>query len=200
MTSPFYGFRVMGVLQRISLCYLTVSIMYLYLPNVFYHIAILVCCIALYLGFMYGYPVPPFDARNLCGRGVVTPECNFDGYLSRLMFGNSSKYMFYPFDPEGLFSTLTALLNTFSGLCFSLLMRYNTQKKGNKVDLLLCWALLSLTLIGVGYLITQGDACNKKRWSVSFAFISSGFSGAVLCLCFVVVDMSTRRFIKEKLV
>jgi predicted acyltransferase len=149
---------------------------------------------------MYGYPVPAFDAKNPCGRGVVSPECNFNGYFNRIIFGNSKKFMMYPNDPEGLFSTLTSLMNTFSGLCFSLLMRYNTQKKGNKIDLLLYWALLSLSLIGVGYLITQGDACNKKRWSVSFSFITSGISGAALCLCFIVVDISNKAWIKEKLI
>ena len=106
----------------------------------------------------------------------------------------------YPNDPEGLFSTLTSLMNTFSGLCFSLLIRYNTQKKGNKIDLLLYWVLLSMSLIGVGYLITFGDACNKKRWSVSFAFITSGISGAALCLCFIVVDIYNKPLVKEKLV
>jgi len=108
--------------------------------------------------------------------------------------------MMYPNDPEGLFSTLTSLMNTFSGLCFSLLIRYNTQKKGNKIDLLLYWVLLSMSLIGVGYLITFGDACNKKRWSVSFAFITSGISGAALCLCFIVVDIYNKPLVKEKLV
>ena len=68
------------------------------------------------------------------------------------------------------------------------------------MDLLLYWTLLSMSLITVGYLISYGDACNKKRWSVSFAFASSGISGAGLCLCFVVVDMLNKPFIKEKLI
>ena len=174
--------------------------MYLLLPSLLYHIIVVGGCIAMYLGFMYGYPVPAFDDKNPCGRGVVSEECNFNAYLSRLMFGNTDKYMMYPNDPEGLFSTLTALMNTFFGLCFSLLMRYNTQKKGNKTDLLLMWFLLTISLILVGYLITHGDACNKKRWSVSFGFISSGISGAALCLCFVIVDMLNKPFIKEKLI
>ena len=98
----------MGVLQRIALCYLTVSVMYLCLPHLLYHVGIIAGCIAMYLGFMYGYPVPAFNQKNPCGRGVVSPECNFNGYLSRLMFGNSSKFMMYTNDPEGIISTLTS--------------------------------------------------------------------------------------------
>ena len=68
------------------------------------------------------------------------------------------------------------------------------------MDLLLLWVLLSIVLITVGYEITFGDACNKKRWSVSFGFITSGISGAALCLCFIFVDILNKPFIKEKLI
>jgi predicted acyltransferase len=88
--------------------------------------AFMTACFAIYLGFMYGYPVPAFDSKTPCGRGVVSEECNFNAYLSRLMFGNDDKYQFYPNDPEGLFSTLTALMNTMQGMCYTLLMRHNT--------------------------------------------------------------------------
>ena len=62
------------------------------------------------------------------------------------------------------------------------------------------WVLLSIVLITVGYEITFGDACNKKRWSVSFGFITSGITGSALCLCFIVVDILNKPFIKEKLI
>ena len=149
---------------------------------------------------MYGFSVPAFDIKNPCGKGVVSEECNFNGYFNRLVFGNSKAYMMYPNDPEGLFSTLTAFMNTFQGLCFSLLMRYNTQKKGQKMDLLFYWFLLSIISITVGYEITFGDACNKKRWSVSFAFITSGITGAALCICFAFVDILDKKIIKDTLV
>lgn len=42
------------------------------------------------------------------------------------------------------------------------------------------------------------EPVNKKRWSVSFAFVTSGISGAALCLCFAVVDILDNKFIKEK--
>ena len=87
--------------------------MYLFLPHIGYHFLVIAGCMAMYLGFMYGYPVPAFDAQNPCGRGVVSPECNFNGYLNRVIFGNSERYMMYPNDPEGVFSTLTSFMNTF---------------------------------------------------------------------------------------
>ena len=68
------------------------------------------------------------------------------------------------------------------------------------MNLMFWWLLLSIFLIGTGYLISQGDACNKKRWSVSFAFITSGISGLALTLCFIFVDILDKKFIKEKLI
>jgi predicted acyltransferase len=109
--------------------------------------------------------------------------------------------MFAPSDPEGIFSTLTAFVNVFAGMFFSLLMRYNSQKKGDKINLLLYWFLLTIVFIFIGYETSViGDAVCKKRWSVSFAFLTSGISGAALCLCYVFVDLYNKPWVKEKLI
>lgn len=107
--------------------------------------------------------------------------------------------MFAPTDPEGIFTTITAFINVFAGIFFSLLMRYSTKKfNGDKTSLLLLWSLLTIVLVIVGYETSAlGDEINKKRWSVSFAFVTSGFSGAVLCLCFAVVDIYNKPWIKN---
>lgn len=106
--------------------------------------------------------------------------------------------MMYPNDPEGVFTTLSAFTNTLAGLAFSLLMRYNTQKKGDKMNLLKYWSLLTAVLIGLGLIAYfSGEPVCKKRWSISFAFITSGLSGAALSFCFVVVDMLDKPFIKN---
>jgi predicted acyltransferase len=147
---------------------------------------------------MYGYNVPPFEDLP-CGRGVTSGECNFAAYLDRSIFRNEV-FMFWPYDPEGFISTLPSFLNTFAGLCYTLLMRRNSQQKGSNLTLLKMWAALSLGLIAVGGLAAIGEPVCKKRWSVSFAFITSGITGAALCLCFVLVDMLDKPFIKEKLI
>jgi len=104
--------------------------------------------------------------------------------------------MLYPNDPEGLFTTLSAFTNTLAGLAFSLLMRYNS--KGDKIQLLKYWSLLTLTLVGLGLIaFFSGDEVCKKRWSISFALITSGLSGFALSLCFVVVDILDKPVIKE---
>ena len=66
------------------------------------------------------------------------------------------------------------------------------------MNLLKYWSLFTVTLILIGvaaFLI--GDQVCKKRWSISFAFITSGLSGAALRFCFIVVDILDKPFIKN---
>ena len=131
--------------------------------------------------------------------------CNFGAYLDQSIFGTTVfnddeyNYMFAPTDPEGVFTTLTAFINVFTGMFYSLIMRYNTKRfNGDKMSLLLLWSLLTIVLIIIGYETSAiGDEINKKRWSVSFAFVTSGLSGAVLCLCFALVDIYNKPWIKN---
>ena len=51
----------------------------------------------------------------------------------------------------------------------------------------------------LGGLAAIGDAVCKKRWSVSFAFLTSSFSGLWLCICFYIVDILDKRVIREQL-
>lgn len=97
----FIGFRITGVLQRIAICYLIMSSSYLLCPKFYYNGILVICCIAIYLGFMYGYDVPG------CGRGKLEDTCgenpyyycNFEAYLDYKVF--TEKYMFAYSDPEG---------------------------------------------------------------------------------------------------
>jgi predicted acyltransferase len=202
------GFRIMGVMQRLALCYLMGSFGFLFFSQIYYHIAFLAGCIAIYVGFMYGYKVPAFNQDITCGRGKVDIYCNFGAYLDRSIFGTQVydeeeyKYMFAPTDPEGVFTTITAFINVFAGMFYSFLMRYNTKVNGSdKISLLLYWSLLTTVFILIGFEIPAfGDEINKKRWSVSFAFLTSGISGAALCLCFICVDLYNKPWVKDRLI
>jgi predicted acyltransferase len=169
---------------------------------VWIHGIFLAGCLAIYIGFMYGYPVPGFLFRGvpvLCGRAVTSEECNFGANLDRAIFGNSSHWMMYPNDPEGWFTTLSSITNTYAGLSFSLLMRWNVKAKGSNMDLLKKWLMVAGCLGVTGALFVIFDPVCKKRWSVSFAFFTSSMSGFALSLCFYVVDILNKSFIKEKL-
>jgi len=101
----FTRVRVPGVLQRISLCYLVVSVMLLCLPIVLQWLFIAAYMIS-YLLLIYLVDVPN------CGKGILTDECNSAGYIDRSIFGDN---MIQPTDSEGLVSSLTAVITCYLG-------------------------------------------------------------------------------------
>ncbi|EAS02013.2 heparan-alpha-glucosaminide N-acetyltransferase, putative (macronuclear) [Tetrahymena thermophila SB210] len=172
-------FRIMGVLQRIAICYFVTSTSYLFLQNFAVQFVLNGVFLLIYIYFMYFFDVP-----DGCGANNVTPTCNFGRYLDMQIF--TLNYMMKPSDPEGLFTTLGALVTTFIGLCYGLaLQEFKSQKK----RLSCIWFVMSLVLVFIGGICCFLTPINKKVWSPSFVFIVGSMSGAFLNLCFIVVDI-----------
>ena len=58
---------------------------------------------------------------------------------------------------------------------------------------------LAATFAAFGGLLAIFEPVCKKRWSASFAFLTSSYTGFLLCLCFFLVDILDKPLIKEKL-
>ena len=94
--------------------------------------------------------------------------------------------MIYPNDPEGLFTTLTAIVNTFAGYYFCLVM---LDFKNNTNKILQSWIIMSLLCLATAYPLTFLMPLNKKIWSISFTFLTIGISGASLIFFAFFVDI-----------
>lgn len=90
-------FRIMGILQRISLCYAVVVLSYLLTPLWSQRLLLLICALG-YLIPMYVVDVPtrhfpdPFMHNETlppvsCGKGKITPACNTAAYFDYKVFG-----------------------------------------------------------------------------------------------------------------
>lgn len=93
--------------------------------------------------------------------------------------------MIYPNDPEGLFTNLSALLNTYAGYWFCLIMLENK----NTHKTLKMWVIISLICGLIVYPLTYLMPLNKKIWSISFVFATVGISGLSLTFFAIVVDI-----------
>jgi len=103
MLKPFAETRVMGVLQRIALCYFFASVIFYYLSEK----AALIISGALLLGYwgilyLFGQPGGELEMATNAGS-------KFD--LAVLGIGHIYKKDAIPFDPEGILSTLPAIVN-----------------------------------------------------------------------------------------
>jgi predicted acyltransferase len=155
---PFADTRVLGVLQRIALCYLAAALLiFSFKPR------------QLWLwsaGLLLGY------WALLSGLGDLTLEGNAVRSLDRWLFGDSHLWAGdgLPFDPEGLLSTLPAIVNVLAGY---LLGRY-LREGGINYEKLARILLIGALLLFVAYLWDLSFPYNKKLWTSSFVVLTTG--------------------------
>jgi predicted acyltransferase len=176
----FKTWVIMGVLQRIAVCYVVLALLYVFLPSRLALRATVLSILLLYCGLMYGLDVPD------CGRGNLTPSCNASGYVSRQIWGSAHVPPSGTI-PEGLVSTLAALVTTHAGLEYSLVMRRCKQQHPS--TLLMLWCVLSAAYLTVGGVLTLAVPNNKQLWSPPFALIVSGVAGAMMSIWLFMVDL-----------
>ena len=100
-------FRIPGVLQRIAVCYLLASVIFL---NTKWRTQAALAALLLlaYWALLMLVPAPGFAAGNLSMKGSIA------SYVDRTVFG---KHTWKPlYDPEGILSTTGALATTLAGV------------------------------------------------------------------------------------
>ncbi|OUL35615.1 DUF5009 domain-containing protein [Nostoc sp. T09] len=181
-TFDLSSIRLMGVLQRISLAYLFGSLTVLKLPRKGQWILAVVLLIGYWLAMMY-LPVPGY------GAGVLTREGNFGAYIDRLIIPKAHLYKGDGFnfmgDPEGLFSTIPAIVSVLAGYFTGQWIR--SQAVQSRVS-------IGLALFGIGCLIigwTWGWTfpINKKIWTSSYVLFTSGWALLLLAACYELIEV-----------
>ena len=169
--------RLLGVLQRIALCYLFGALAFLYLKPK----ALVALCASLLIGYwalMTFVPVPGVGAGNFEeGRNLANyidkeylPLFKWDG----------------DHDPEGLLSTLPAIASCLLGIFAGLLLRRGDLEARRKVKMLLACGALSVL---AGYIWGLQFPIVKKIWTSSFVLVAGGFSAILLGLFYLVIDI-----------
>jgi predicted acyltransferase len=169
--------RIMGVLQRIALCYLFAGlILHFFRTKATYFIGggILLS----YWGIMYifGDAADPF---SLEGNAAL----KFD----RWVFADKNLYGGFglPFDPEGLLSTLPAIVNVLAGFWAGLYI----QKEKNLSKKTIVLSIAGALCIGLGLLWDPFFPINKPIWTSSYVAFSTGWSLVVLAGLMVLIEL-----------
>jgi len=189
----FHTIRIMGVLQRIALCYLGVGLLYLatYRREVGAdgkvraraNIAVIAgVAVALLLGYwalMTFVPVPGYGAGHL---GKVE---NLGAYIDRALMHGHLWSESKTWDPEGLLSTLPAFATALMGILAGEWIR-SGRKDTRKVAGL---ALAGAGFMVLGRLLHPYFPINKNLWTSTFVLFTGGFAMLVLALCYWIVDV-----------
>jgi len=174
-TTDFSSLRIMGVLQRIALAYgfaslLVLSLRRKYLPLV--GLAVLL----LYWGILSWFGAA--DPYSLQGNATLA----FD----KAILGESHLYTGFgiPFDPEGLLSTLPAIVTVLIGYLAADMIR-NSEKR--LVPKQLAGYGVVAALIGWGWGILF--PINKPLWTSSYVLYTGGLALMFLALLIYIIDV-----------
>ena len=175
-------FRIMGVLQRISLAYLLATLAVLNLSRVKQWILAGVALLG-YWGAMTLIPVPGY------GAGDLSPEGNLAGYIDRIILGAQHLYLGGPSDPEGLFSTIPAVVTVLLGYFAGQWLRNQSVKSNTSIQLVLA----GLSCLVVGYLWSFFFPVNKALWTSSYVVYSAGWDLLLLAACYETIEVRNWR-------
>jgi predicted acyltransferase len=194
--NPIENTRIMGVLQRIALCYCIAALMIRYLKlNT-------VVTVSLSFLFIYWLILLMFDPGSAHQMNPPHPGNTNDAYDILTNAGNRlDTWLFTPshlyhgegvaFDPEGLLSTLPAIVNVTSGY----LAGKWIQEKGNSYEGLAKLLLVGVMLIFLALCWNNFFPINKKLWTGSYVFLTVGIDCVLLSgLVYVIDFLQIKRF------
>ncbi len=174
--SPFSDTRVFGVLQRIALCYGIASVVIYYLkPKAALNISILLLFAYWILLYAFGDPAAPLSMEGNAGQMLdkwLLPE-------SHLYHGEG-----VAFDPEGLLSTMPAIVNVIAGFTVGKFI----QHKGNTYEGLTKLLLTGVLLLFAAYCWNLVFPINKKLWTSSFVLQTVGLDCVIISIIIYIIN------------
>ncbi|MDT7807972.1 MAG: hypothetical protein QOJ70_1785 [Acidobacteriota bacterium] len=175
--------RIPGVLQRIAVCYLVTSIIFLntdWRRQVYIAAALLF----IYWALMTLVPVPGF------GAGVLgSKEGNLAAYVDRAVFGPHVWRFAKVYDPEGLLSTLPAISTALAGVLTGHLLRSRREP----LEKVAAMFVAGVGCIMMGWIWNYWFPINKALWTSSYVLFAAGLALQMLALCYWLVDVKGYR-------
>jgi len=178
--------RFYGVLQRIAICYLVVSLFYLWDRRVWTKVVLLFCVLIGYWILVRWVPVP---GAGVPGRDIpfLDKDQNIVAWLDRqLMPGHLYEdWATHNLrDPEGLLSDIPAVGTTVLGLLAALGLGGKRAARANTLGL----AAGAAACLATGYLWSIWFPLNKKMWTSSYVLVAAGWSLLLFALIYGAIE------------
>lgn len=176
------GIRILGVLQRIALAY--------FFASVIIHLAkrrgaIIIGSIILVLYWILclaGNPADPYSLEGWFGTNI-----------DKAILGEAHMYHGegVAFDPEGLVSTLPAIVQVIIGYLVGDFIR----RKGNEslYQTLTVLFVAAVVMLFASYCWQLAFPINKKIWTSTFVLVTSGLATLLLCTLVYVIEIKNKR-------
>lgn len=179
---PFAETRIMGVLQRIALCYFFAAVIFYYLSE---KVALILSVIFLlsYWAMLYLFGQP--GAELEMATNAVT---RLD--LSILGNGHIYKRDSVPFDPEGILSTMPSIVNVIAGfIAGTFIQRIGKTFEGIAKLLIVGFLLMALAK----WWDLVFPIC-KKLWTGSFVLYTVGIDLSIMAILIYFIELKQKTF------
>ncbi len=193
-----YGtLRIFGVLQRIAVCYLVTSLIFLH-TNWKQQVGIAVVLLLGYWLVMTVIPVPGCDITSISDKA-----CNLAAYIDRsILTENHIWRSGKVYDPEGILSTIPAIVTCISGV---LTGRWLMSEPGavatgsppdanaNKLNKVGGLFFFGVELLALGLIWNSYFPMNKALWTSSYVLATTGIALLTLGFCYWLIDIKGYR-------
>jgi predicted acyltransferase len=160
--------RILGVLQRIAICYFFASVIIFYAKTKGAFVISGILLLAYwFICLLLGNPGDPFSLSGWFGTKID---------ISILGVGHIYKGEGIPFDPEGLMSVAGAIVQ----VVFGFFVGQYIQQKGKTYEMLSHLFVAGLILFFTGYCWDLVFPVNKKIWTSSYVLYTTGLAVMVL--------------------
>lgn len=188
---PFYTVdwsiaRIPGVLQRIAVVYLVAALAWLHLSALSRAPRALLALILLagYWLAMVFVPVPGH------GAGDLSPDGNLSAWIDHLVLGfHTWRKAPGPGDPEGILSTVPAIVTALAGLFTGDFLR-SARAQREKLRGLLLWGAAATI---AGLVLAPWFPINKNLWTSTYVLFTAGVALLLLGAIYYLVDMKDWR-------
>ena len=177
----FATLRLPSVLGRIGLAWMFAALLFVNF-NVRTR-AVIAAAILLGYGLLLQFVAAP-DAG---GAGPLTLEGNIVGYVDRIVMP-SHLLGGRGFDPEGLLSTLPAIVTAMLGMFTGEFVRRSEERtSGSRKTLWM--AAGAVALLALALCLDPLQPINKKLWTPAFVFAAGAYSLGMFALFYYIIDV-----------
>ncbi len=180
---PFFNLatlRIPGVLQRIAVCYLIATLIYIH-TNWKQQTLIGIALLLIYWILMTTITVPGCEFTSISDKA-----CNLSAYLDRTIIGLDHIWkQGKVYDPEGILSTIPAVVTTMSGILTGIWLcskRDNLEKVSGIF-------FFGLALVTIGWVWNFFFPINKALWTSSYVIFTTGMALCFLGFCYWLIDI-----------
>jgi predicted acyltransferase len=174
--------RIPGVLQRIAVCYLFASLIFLN-TKARWQIVIAIALLVIYWLLMTRLHAPGFAVGDLSREGSLA------SWVDRTVFGPHIWKQGKVYDPEGILSTIPAVVTTLIGVLAGQWLRTERSQYEKVAGLFVVGA----GCIVIGWCWNPFFPINKALWTSSYVCFTGGLALEFLGVCYWLIDIKQYR-------